>query len=77
MKVRYQDFTTVTRSRTRQVPFATAREILSAVTSLLKTTEAGRKKVRLLGISVSRLQEENNRGLPIFRQMVLPFEKML
>jgi len=70
LKVRYHDFTTITRSATLPQPIADAGAILAQLTRLLRTTEAGRKKVRLLGMSVSRLAT-GDRRLP--RQLALPF----
>jgi len=54
IKVRYSDFTTITRSHTapatREGPALSARAVL-----LLEKTEAGRRPVRLLGVSVHNL----------------------
>ncbi len=54
LKVRYSDFTTVTRSNSR-LPTRDAEEIVSRVLALLDRTEAGRRPVRLLGVSVHNL----------------------
>jgi DNA polymerase-4 len=54
IKVRYTDFTTVTRSDTRQ-PTRNADEIAGRAVALLDRTEAGRRAVRLLGASVHNL----------------------
>ncbi len=71
LKVRYEDFTTVTRSRTPGVLFLTAGDIMTHVPGLLAATEAGRRKVRLLGITVGNLVDVPA-GRPL-RQLVLPF----
>lgn len=72
LKVRYADFTSVTRSVTLDGPVADADEILAPIGSLLAETRAGREKVRLLGITVSNLVSESGEE-PGFRQLLLPF----
>ncbi len=69
LKVRYQDFTTITRSQTVQAPIYSSAGILSLVPGLLATTRVGAAKVRLLGLSISKLT--GNKRIP--RQLVLPF----
>ena len=61
IKVRYGDFTTITRSHS--TPHAThgAEEIAARALRLLSRTEAGRRAVRLLGVSVHNL-ESPDRG---------------
>ncbi|OYV93518.1 MAG: hypothetical protein B7Z68_08515 [Acidobacteria bacterium 21-70-11] len=66
LKVRYPDFTTVTRSRTFPVPTTNARRIGSTAKDLLRRTEAARRKVRLLGVSVSTLVPAAMRQLELF-----------
>ncbi len=70
LKIRYSDFVTVTRSRTLPTRFSTDEEMMAMVPGLLATTEAGTKKVRLLGITTTNLQPRN-RYAP--RQLQLPF----
>lgn len=53
LKVRYDDFQTVTRSVTLPEPLAAADGIGRTALELLKKTEAGRRPVRLLGITLS------------------------
>jgi len=55
IKVRYADFTTVTRSHTLSRPTADADVISSWATELLHRTQAGRRPVRLLGARVSNI----------------------
>jgi len=55
LKVRYDDFTTVTRSASRALPTAAAGEIARVALELLRRTDAGARPVRLLGVTVSRL----------------------
>jgi DNA polymerase-4 len=70
LKVRYGDFVTVTRCRTSASLFMTISDMMIHVPRLLKTTDAGRKKVRLLGITATNLQPQ---GQKIPRQLELPF----
>jgi DNA polymerase-4 len=55
VKVRYGDFTTITRSHTAR-PTRDRAAIVSRALELLGRTEAGRRPVRLLGVSVHNLQ---------------------
>jgi DNA polymerase-4 len=66
VKVRYPDFATVTRSRTFAIPTADTRRIGAAAKAMLRRTEAGRRKVRLLGVSVSTLVPGTMRQLELF-----------
>jgi DNA polymerase IV len=66
VKVRYPDFTTVTRSRTFALPTADANRIGAAAKALLRRTEAARRKVRLLGVSASTLVRATMRQLELF-----------
>jgi DNA polymerase-4 len=67
VKVRFPDFTTVTRSQSLPYPSADAAELLAVARMLLRRTDAGRRPVRLLGVGVSRLVAEEG-----MRQLVLP-----
>jgi DNA polymerase-4 len=53
LKVRYDDFSRITRSSTLSVPTNSAEMIDQTVSQLLKSTAAGERKIRLLGVSVS------------------------
>jgi DNA polymerase-4 len=66
LKVRYPDFTTLTRSRTFRIPTADARSIAAAAKVLLRRTEAASRKVRLLGVSASTLVPGTMRQLELF-----------
>ena len=57
IKVRYADFTTVTRSHTLSQPTNDADLISSWALELLARTEAGARPVRLLGAGVHGLVE--------------------
>jgi len=69
LKVRYHDFVTITRSVTVKTPLFTAGDILCCLPRLLTATEAGRRKIRLLGVTVSGLFSKDS--IPI--QLRLPF----
>ncbi|HNV86723.1 MAG TPA: DNA polymerase IV [Candidatus Omnitrophota bacterium] len=63
LKVKYADFTVITRSETVTHPLEDTEEIAARAFSLLrKKTEAGRRKIRLLGISLSGFAGEKKRG---------------
>jgi DNA polymerase-4 len=57
IKVRYHDFTTITRSHS-QPPTRDEHAIASRALALLDRTEAGRRAVRLLGVSVHGLESD-------------------
>ena len=54
IKVRYNDFTTITRSQT-QLATRDEENIVRRAVALIEKTEAGRRPVRLLGVSVHNL----------------------
>jgi DNA polymerase-4 len=58
IKVRYADFTTITRSHTLSMPTNDADVIASWANELVAKTEAGRVPVRLLGVRVAQLVEQ-------------------
>jgi DNA polymerase-4 len=67
LKVRYEDFTTITRSLTRLPGTADVETVATRALALLDRTEAGRRPVRLLGVSVhnfARPGEETEGWLP-------------
>jgi DNA polymerase-4 len=70
LKVRYHDFSTVTRSITLPAPLSTLEEIIRHIPQLLRATDAGKIKIRLLGITVSNLSNQSKKT-PV--QMALPF----
>jgi DNA polymerase-4 len=70
IKVRYSDFSTITRSHTALPATRHADEIAARATMLLERSEAGRRPVRLLGVSVHNLSDpsaepDRDPGLPI------------
>ena len=72
LKVKYFDFQSITRRITVSEPIADADIIMKYVSSLLDNTEAGMKKVRLLGISISNFTDESCKVRKCI-QLPLPF----
>jgi len=56
LKLRYATFETITRSETRLPPSRSPEEIAARAVSLLEKTDAGRRAVRLLGVSLHGLE---------------------
>lgn len=56
LKVRYDDFRTVTRSRTLDHVVREKRALVEATAALVTETEIGRRAVRLIGVGVSGLE---------------------
>ena len=75
LKIKYHDFQQITRSVTIDEPTNSGGVIIDEIFRLLQLTEAGTKKIRLLGISLSHLQ----RGTGAFqeKQLLLPFMECL
>jgi DNA polymerase IV len=69
IKVRYDDFTTITRSHTAP-PTRDEADLTTRAVRLLEKTEAGRRPVRLLGVSVHNFSSESESPDPDR----LPFE---
>ncbi len=77
IKVRYEDFTTVTRSHSTPRPTQDAGEIVERALALLERTETGRRPVRLLGVSVHNLGDVDtapSRPPRVREGPLLPFE---
>lgn len=68
LKVRYGDFTTVTRSVSSVSRIGNAADIFAALPDLLARTEFPRRAVRLVGVGVSGL------SAPRATQLLLPFD---
>ncbi len=60
LKLRYADFTTVTRSHTAAAPTRAAAELAARALALLERTEAARRPVRLLGVGAHELLGPEN-----------------
>lgn len=73
LKVRYSDFTTITRSSTTADGFFTKKHILAHLPRLLANTDVGRRPVRLLGVSVANLCGDAETLRRRIRQLPLPF----
>ena len=58
VKVKYSDFTQATRSRTSALPVNGIQEILEAASALLATVYPFRRSVRLLGVTLSSLTND-------------------
>lgn len=70
LKVRYDDFETITRSITFPEALSDGEEIAAAALGLVEETEAGSRKIRLLGVTLSSLsRNEDSPG----RQLELEF----
>ncbi len=73
LKVKFSDFQQVTRSTTLAEPLVGSIRIMHHVMRLLDSTEAGKKKVRLLGITISNFTDgDYGPGSPV--QLSLPLE---
>jgi DNA polymerase-4 len=62
LKVRYSDFTTVTRSQTLTRPSNDEQEIRDTVNRLVARTDVGARPVRLLGVGLTRFEQEAENG---------------
>jgi DNA polymerase-4 len=76
LKMKYFDFQSITRSITIDEPADSASVIMKYIRPLLSKTEAGEKKVRLLGISISNFddQETGTGKVCKYRQLPLPLK---
>jgi len=66
VKVRHEDFTTVTRSQSFSSPVSSAAVIALHAKDLLRRSDAGRRRVRLLGVGASGLVLGGLEQLPLF-----------
>jgi len=73
LKMKYHDFQSITRSITRRSPVLDPETITREALLLLKDTEAGAKKVRLLGVSLSHFPD-SDRPAGKYVQLLLPFD---
>ncbi len=74
VKVRYADFTTVTRSQSLSPAVREADVLQATATSLLERTEARTRPVRLLGVSVHNLVDHPHAESAEPRRPRLPFD---
>jgi DNA polymerase-4 len=78
LKLRYATFQTITRSETREPATRSREEIATRALALLEKTDAGRRPVRLLGVSLHGLQPReaaDDAAPPREPQLELPVEK--
>ncbi len=76
VKVTYADFVKITRRKTLESPVTTPTPLCDIARSLLDTTEAGVRPVRLLGVTVSHFALPASEPAPAggqLRQLPLPF----
>ena len=71
LKIKYADFKTVTRSQSFHVGIDNEEVIADCAINLLEKTEAGKKAVRLIGVSVSNFAV-NEKQIE-FEQLIFPF----
>jgi DNA polymerase IV len=70
LKVKYDNFEQVTRSQTFQQAISDCKQVYSVCTQLLKNTDAGLRKVRLLGVGISSFNDHESGQM---QQMELDF----
>ena len=69
IKVRYDDFTTITRSQTLPSPTQRPQTVRDTALELLSRTQAGRRPVRLLGVGLHNLLDADDPAqLSLFEQ---------
>ena len=73
LKVKFHDFTQITRSITRSSDFCLKEDILPAAKALLKEVEYKNHPVRLLGLSVSHPHEEDSKKKTRWVEQEFPF----
>jgi len=69
IKVRYDDFTTITRSHTAR-PTRDEAELTARAVRLLDKTDAGTRPIRLLGVSVHNFTTAADARLPLFEDLL-------
>ena len=74
IKVRYADFTTVTRSHSKSPATRDTDDLAARAVALLDRTDAAHRPVRLLGVSVHNLEDPSAPFSP--EDPVLPFSEM-
>ena len=60
LKAKYSDFSQITRSKTLDFFTSDMKEIRQTALELIKKTEIGRKKIRLIGVSISNFNTKEN-----------------
>lgn len=67
IKIKYDDFEQITRSRTLLTPVNAETASLDLLRDLINKTETGKRKIRLLGVTLSSLQSKSE--IPDYRQL--------
>jgi DNA polymerase-4 len=67
LKLKYEDFITVTRAKTLSKPVDDHEIITAIAQELLKKTAAGERKVRLIGVTVSNFNSDKNSDSALFQ----------
>ena len=63
IKVRFADFSTITRSKTLPLPISSTQEIFQVVKDLYLALKLDRARLRLVGVSLENLKEEGPQQL--------------
>ena len=58
LKLKYTDFQSITRSQTRKEGYHSLAELLETLELLIEKTDIGKRKIRLLGMSLSNLDSD-------------------
>ena len=76
LKIKYSDFSQITRSHTLPKPLTGFKQMLATATTLIDKTDIGKRSIRLLGVSVSKLCRSNeNTSTQTEKQRALEFFK--
>ena len=62
LKVRYADFTLITRSKTTDIPMQSLDDVLETLPELLKKTEVGERPIRLIGVTFANFVDQGTMG---------------
>ena len=73
LKLRYSNFETITRSQTAKPPTDSSEEIAARAVALIEKTEAGRRPVRLLGVTMHGLSEAGDPPAEPAGSLDIPF----
>ena len=72
LKLRFHDFTDISRSLTQEKPFVSRQDILDAAMRLIETVDFSGNPIRLLGLTLSRPYEDKPL---VWRQLTIPFRE--
>ena len=75
LKVKFHDFSQITRSRTSSRLLYKLEDILPMAKQLLSEVDYEQHPIRLLGLSVSNPKDEQQERVPEWVQLELEFEK--